>query len=166
MLVPDVVVTSAHDATPELLRGHGARAVMVDLDDTLLASNQNEIGDDSREWLASLRLDGLPVVLLSNGERGRVERCCAELGIEGFHLAGKPFWWAFRRGLGRLGHPAAETAMIGDQIFTDVLGANLAGMLSVLVRPLTPGKHPHTRAARHLERLILRGGGHGRSVDR
>lgn len=139
---------------------------MVDLDDTLIASNSSEIGNDTRRWLAELRDNGLPVLLLSNGERGRVERCCDDLGIEGFHLAGKPFWWAFRRGLARLGRSPEETAMIGDQLFTDVLGANLTGMLSVLVRPLTPGKHIHTRAVRHLERRILRGGGHGRSIDR
>jgi HAD superfamily phosphatase (TIGR01668 family) len=166
MLTPDVVVTAAHDATPEMLRGHGVRAVMVDLDDTLIASNESEIGDDTREWLGTLRDAGMPVVLLSNGERERVERCCADLGIDGFHLAGKPFWWAFRKGLKRLGRPAGEAAMIGDQLFTDVLGANLAGMLSILVRPLSPGMLPHTRAARHLERWILRGGGHGSTVDR
>lgn len=166
MLKPDVVVTSAHDATPELLLGHGARAVMVDMDDTLIASNESEPGVATREWLADLQAAGMPVLLLSNGERGRVERCCEDLGIEGFHLAGKPFWWAFRRGLRKLGRPASETAMIGDQLFTDVLGANLAGMLSVLVEPLSPGKMMHTRAARHLERLIVRGGGNGSSVDR
>ncbi|MEX2540517.1 MAG: YqeG family HAD IIIA-type phosphatase [Trueperaceae bacterium] len=166
MLMPDVVVTAAYDATPELLRGHGVRAVMVDLDDTLMASNESEFGAGTREWLEDLRASGMPVLLLSNGERGRVERCCADLGLEGFHLAGKPFWWAFRKGLRRLGRPASETAMIGDQLFTDVLGANLAGMVSVLVSPLSPGKMPHTRAIRHLERLILRGGGNGSSVDR
>lgn len=170
MLIPDVVVTSAHDATPELLASHGVSAVMVDLDDTLIASNAigagASISGETREWLAELRAAGLPVVLLSNGQRLRVEECCRELGVEGFHLAGKPFWWAFRRGLQRLGHPASKTAMIGDQLFTDVLGANLTGMFSILVRPLSPGKLPHTRAARYIERLILGGGGHGRSVDR
>lgn len=166
MLTPDVVVKAAHDATPELLDGYGVRAVLVDLDDTLIASNESEIGHGTREWLAQLRGAGMPVGLLSNGDRSRVERCCADLGIEGYHLAGKPFWWAFRKGVRLLGRPAQETAMIGDQLFTDVLGANLAGMVSVLVRPLSPGKLPHTRAIRHLERLILRGGGSGSSVDR
>lgn len=166
MLMPDVVVMAAHDATPELLSGYGVKAVMVDLDDTILASNETELGEGVRSWLASLRAAGLPVALLSNGARERVERCCRDLDIEGFHLAGKPFWWAFQRGLKRLGHEAGETAMIGDQLFTDVLGANLAGMVSILVRPLTPGKLPHTRAARYLERWILQGGGHGRPVDR
>lgn len=161
-----MVVSFAHDATPELLSDYGVKAVMVDLDDTILASNEWDLEDGIRDWLTSLRDAGLPVALVSNGSRERVERCCRELDIEGFHLAGKPFWWAFSRGIKRLGYGASETAMIGDQLFTDVLGANLAGMVSVLVRPLTPGKLPHTRAARYLERWILQGGGHGRPVDR
>jgi uncharacterized protein len=56
--------------------------------------------------------------------------------------------------------------MVGDQLFTDVLGANCAGLTSILVRPLTPGPAPHTRVARRLERLILSGGDRGRPVDR
>jgi HAD superfamily phosphatase (TIGR01668 family) len=166
MLIPDVVVTAAHDATPELLSEFGVSAVMVDLDDTIVSSKGSIVDEGTRRWLAGLREAGMPVVMLSNGERIRVERCCADLGIQGFHLAGKPFWWAFRKGRLALGRPAAEIAMIGDQVFTDVLGANLAGMVSVLVSPLSPGKLPHTRFARRLERLILRGGGHGRSIDR
>lgn len=157
MLVPDIVVESAHQVTPGLLSSNGVNAVMVDLDDTLLASGQDDLSAETHDWLAVLRQAGLPVLLLSNGERGRVERCCSQLGVEGYHLAGKPFWWAFRRGLRKLGSEARETAMIGDQIFTDVLGANLSGMFSVLVKPLSPGKYPHTRAARHIERLIVRG---------
>ncbi|MEX2534658.1 MAG: YqeG family HAD IIIA-type phosphatase [Trueperaceae bacterium] len=166
MLMPDVVVPAAQDVTPELLNLYGVKAVMVDLDDTILASSETQLGESVRHWLASLHDAGMPVAMLSNGARDRVERSCQELGIDGHHLAGKPFWWAFQRGLKRLGYKAGETAMIGDQIFTDVLGANLAGMVSVLVRPLSPGRLPHTRAARYLERWILQGGGHGRPVDR
>lgn len=166
MLAPDLIIDSAPDATPALLQSMGVAAVMVDVDDTLIASNARDISSRARQWLASLEQAGLPVLLLSNGERDRVEHCCRELGVDGLHLAGKPFFWAFKRGLRRLGKPAGETAMIGDQIFTDVVGANLAGMVSILVRPLSPGKLLHTRVARRFERLILPGGGRGSTFDR
>ena len=61
---------------------------------------------------------------------------------------------------------ARHTALVGDQLFTDVLGANCAGLISILVTPLSPGRHAHTRAARRIERWVLSGGGHGRPVDR
>lgn len=166
MLRPDVVVATVREATPELLARSGVEGVLVDLDDTILASGSEVFADGVREWFMELRAVDMPVVLLSNGERSRVEMCCREFGIRGLHLAGKPFWWAFRRGLALLGTRSSATAMVGDQLFTDVLGANLMGMTTILVRPLSPGKLPHTRLARRLEKLILGGGGHGRTVDR
>ncbi len=128
---------------------------MVDLDDTLLPSGSNVLEPLFRSWLLSLQNAGIPVVILSNGERTRVARWAEELRVGGLALMGKPLGRAFRKGLDYLGSKPAETAMVGDQLFTDVLGANRAGMVSVLVRPLSPGKLPHTRLLRHLEKRLL-----------
>jgi len=166
VLTPDVTVPSVTAVTPQLLRELGVKGVLVDLDDTLLPSDGQEFGPGISGWLDELRQAGIAVLLLSNGERDRVRYCCDTLGIEGYHLAGKPFFWAFRRGLRRLGLPKGEVAMVGDQLFTDVLGANWAGITSILVTPLTQGQLPHTRLARRLERLVLRGGEGGGTVDR
>lgn len=166
MVLPDIQVESVHDVTPELLERHGVRAVLVDIDDTLVASNVDELDPAAEAWLRGLQGAGIRVAILSNGERRRVERFATHLGVPAFAMAGKPFSFAFRRGLHALGSEAAATAMVGDQLFTDVVGANCAGLTSILVRPLTPGKLPHTRVARRLERRILRGGARGRPVDR
>ena len=166
VLKPKLVVETAADVDGDMLRRYGIRGVMVDLDDTLLASHDHVIPGANSAWIRGLRDDGFPVVLLSNGEPARVARLAAELDVAAFSLAGKPFPVAFRRGLAALDMPAEAVAMIGDQLFTDVVGANLAGMTSILVRPLSAGKWPHTRLARHLERLILRGGDHGGSIYR
>lgn len=155
MLRPDAVVTSVTEVTPDFLRTLGVRAVLLDLDDTLLAAGSDLLEPLFKLWLESLRLAQVPVVILSNGTHARVTRWARELGLCGLPLTGKPRGRAFRRGLAELGTPARETAMIGDQLFTDVLGANLTGMVSVLVTPLSPGKLPHTRALRHFERFIL-----------
>lgn len=172
MLRPDVHVDRVSDVTPELLRGLGVDGVLVDLDDTLVASDATMPTTEVEAWVRDLLRGGFRVVILSNGERARVREFSERLGVRAFALVGKPFWFAFRRGLAALGTPRAATAMVGDQVFTDVFGANLAGLTSILVRPLTPGKLPHTRFARRLERLILTGdrrssgGDRGRPVDR
>jgi len=163
---PDVQVETVADVTPDLLQELGVRGVLVDLDDTLIASNAEELSPSAEAWLQGLLTAGLEVAILSNGERQRVHRLAERFGLPAFALVGKPFWFAFRRGLRALGTPPAATAMVGDQLFTDVLGANCAGLISILVRPLTPGKLPHTRVARHLERLILTGGTRDSAVDR
>ena len=166
MVRPDVQVETVCDVTPELLQELGVRGVLLDLDDTLVASDAEGPSAEAEAWLASLKDAGVAVVILSNGERSRVRLLAERLGLRAFALVGKPFWFAFRRGLAVLGTPRSATAMVGDQLFTDMLGANLAGLTSILVRPLTPGKLLHTRAARRIERMILQGGERGSPIDR
>lgn len=131
---------------------------MVDLDDTLVSSLGNSLDSAFSQWLCELRSCGIPVVILSNGKRERVEYHARALGIQGFALIGKPFPHAFRQGLRALGTKPHETAMVGDQLFTDVFGANLMGLTSILVTPLSPGALPHTKLFRKLEACILKGG--------
>ncbi len=155
---PDIMVATVADITAECLKHHGIKAVMVDLDDTLVASNSSLLPVAYRQWLDALRAAGIKVLILSNGSPARVSYWLKELELPGFALVGKPLVFAFRKGLRKLGVQAHETAMIGDQLFTDILGANLSGIKSILVKPLTAGKYLHTRLARNLERRLLRGG--------
>lgn len=152
---PDIVVQSAWNLSPDLLRSKGIDGVLVDLDDTLLPSGVRRLGADAEAWAAALASAGVPVVIVSNGRPDRVRHVSERLSVEGLALAGKPLPIAFLRGVRRLGTAPARTAMVGDQLFTDVCGANLAGLISVLVAPLTPGGLLHTRLARHLERRVL-----------
>lgn len=144
------------ELTPERLKDHGIRALMVDLDDTLVASSSPRMGLAFRQWVRGLKEAGVAVLLLSNGKPERVRRWAQLLGVEGLSLVGKPFRFAFERGLKRLGTLPHETAMVGDQLFTDVLGANALGIKSILVTPLSNKGLPHTRLARKLERVILK----------
>jgi uncharacterized protein len=144
------------ELTPERLHSQGIRALLVDLDDTLVASNSLRIRLSFRRWVALLKAANIRVVLLSNGKPERVARWAQVLGVEGLPLVGKPFRFAFQRGLKRLGTLPGETAMVGDQLFTDILGANSLGIKSILVTPLSSKGLPHTRLARKLENIILR----------
>ena len=162
LLRPNFTFGKVSEVTPGFLRERGIRAVMVDLDDTLIASsgaasNARALDPAFTSWLDALRAARLPVLILSNGSSQRVAQWSKDLGVLGLALVGKPFTFAFQRGLRRLGSKASETAMIGDQLFTDVLGANLVGMTSILVTPLSSGNLLHTRVLRHLETRILRG---------
>ncbi len=156
MLRPDVRVDSLAEVTPDLLRRLGVRHVLLDLDDTLVASDGEDHVAEAPLLVERLLSAGFGVAILSNGKPERVARASQVLGVPGVALAGKPFGWAFRRALSLLpGATPSDTAMVGDQLFTDVLGARRAGLVTVLVRPLTEGKLPHTRLARRLERMIL-----------
>lgn len=155
LLRPDERVASVHDVTPAWLAERGVDGLLLDLDDTLLAARADRVPDAVYGWLRGLLTAGVRVVILSNGERERVRAVAEAAGVPALHLAGKPFPHAFRRGLKLLGVPAERAAMLGDQLFTDVLGAKRAGIRAFLVVPLSPGKLPHTRLARRLERWVL-----------
>ncbi|MDQ3397182.1 MAG: YqeG family HAD IIIA-type phosphatase [Deinococcota bacterium] len=157
LLRPKLVVSAVHEVTLDLLREHKLSAVMVDLDDTLVAAAHEGLDPRFSNWAKSLHDAAVPVLMLSNGSPSRVAKYAALLEIPSFAMVGKPSLWAFRKGLKVLERPAQETAMVGDQLFTDILGANLIGMASILVDPLSPGRLPHTRFLRKVERLILRG---------
>jgi len=165
MIKPTLQVHSIDEIGPELLKLHGIRGVMVDLDDTLVAAQAEQIEPRFKAWLQAVKEAGFAVMLLSNGSPERVRRWSQELGLDALALVGKPWPWAFRKGLRRLGTGPQQTVMIGDQLFTDVLGANWVGIMSILVAPLSAGALPHTRALRNLEGLIL-GDAHGRSTHR
>lgn len=157
MLQPDARVASVLEVTPQWLAARGLAGLLVDLDDTLLAARAERVDEDVYAWFGSLLAAGVRVAILSNGDKDRVAAVAAKAGVPAVAMAGKPFAHAFRRGLRLLGEvPRERVAMLGDQLFTDVLGAKRAGLTAVLVTPLSPGKLPHTRLARLLERWVLR----------
>ena len=95
--------------------------------------------------------------LVSNNWHERVKHVADELGFDLVDKAIKPLPFAFRRALARVGAPAQETAVVGDQLFTDILGGNLLGMRTLLVCPLSSSDLPHTLFLRMLEARVLKG---------
>jgi len=166
MLAPDLHVASVTDVSLEWLRAKGLVGVLVDVDDTLVPGDDRPVAPAAEAWVAGLIAAGVRVGILSNGTWRRVADLGRRLDVPAVAMAGKPWGFAFRRGVAALGTTPATTVMVGDQLFTDVLGARCAGLASVLVSPLTPGRHAHTRVARRLERWVLAGGDRARPLDR
>ncbi|MDZ7800372.1 MAG: YqeG family HAD IIIA-type phosphatase [Trueperaceae bacterium] len=165
-LRPDIRVEHVRCLTPAVLGAHGLRGLLLDLDETLQAADASTPSEEVRAWTDGMRRAGIALAIVSNGTRARVAAAREALDVPALALAGKPRRRAYQRGLDLLGRDPAEVAMVGDQLFTDVLGAHSAGLGTVLVTPLTKGGLPHTRALRVLERAVLKGGEHGRPVHR
>jgi HAD superfamily phosphatase (TIGR01668 family) len=159
-LAPDAAVSRVTDIAPQVLRARGVDAVVVDLDNTLTRWNEPSCAPEVAAWLAGLRAAGIGVCILSNNGPERVRAFCAGLG-EGSAVpwvahAGKPRPSAYRRALRRIGAEPGRALVVGDQLFTDVLGAKLAGLRAVLVRPLSRSEFPLTRLLRLVEAAWLR----------
>lgn len=164
VLRPADVIDHVTRITPEFLAARGLRGLLLDLDNTLVPyGSYAQDGEGEREvlrWAAELRGAGIRLYLLSNATGRRAAYWLNLLGFAGVGLAGKPNPGAYRRAVAALGLPRGQVGMVGDQVFTDVLGGNLAGLHTVLVRPLADNALPHTRAARRLERAVLKQYGH------
>lgn len=165
-LRPDLRVDRVERLTARRLESLGLVGLLLDLDETLLPAAATEPTSEVVAWARDLQRAGVRLAIVSNGRPDRVARVARALDVPARALTGKPWPGAFRRGLAQIGLPAERCAMVGDQLFTDVVGARAAGLRTVLVPPLSRGGMPHTRALRRLEARILRGGEHGRPVHR
>ena len=157
LLRPTRLAEAVWEVDLDWLAGRGIRGLVLDLDNTLVDWEGTRVRPEVRAWLEAARARGLGLCLASNAMRsGRVGRMARELGLMPVAHAGKPFPAAFRRAMAALGTPASATCVIGDQLFTDMLGANWLGMTTVLVKPLGRRESVHTRLIRLIERPMRR----------
>ncbi|MFQ6097786.1 MAG: YqeG family HAD IIIA-type phosphatase [Armatimonadota bacterium] len=149
-LAPDVVVRDVTQIDPARLRARGIEALILDLDNTLTAWNSLDVAQNILAWVRAAREAGLRLAIVSNSSKAaRVRKLSEMLGVQAVaHPAAKPFGGGFKRALEMLGVDSSATAAVGDQLFTDVLGAKRAGLYSILVSPLTDEAHARRRAHR------------------
>ena len=135
-LTPTALKPRATVIAPEFLLRLGARAVLLDVDNTIAAYTSHEPVPGAVEWTKDLLRAGLRVVIVSNNYKERVAPFAARFGLPYISFAMKPLPFGYLRASRRMGVEPQNCVVIGDQIFTDVVGANLCGMKSVLLSPL------------------------------
>ncbi len=136
-LIPDRLYDRYTDLTPALLRELDVRLLLCDLDYTLAPRSVEKPDETLYSWLNACREAGITVKILSNNRSTRrVEAFCGELGIRYVGHAGKPGVRGYRQAMEQAGQPPEHTAMVGDKLLTDVLGAKRSGVLALMVEPL------------------------------
>ncbi len=155
VLRPDLRLNSIYDLPLSELKTRGINGLIFDLDNTLTEWNRPSVNHEMESWLARLQED-FKICIVSNNSGRRVDRLAVCLGIPAIHRARKPQRGGFHRALVLLGTKPGATAVIGDQLFTDIAGGNRAGMFTVLVAPLSSHEYIGTRLMRVLEKRILK----------
>ncbi|HLA24551.1 MAG TPA: YqeG family HAD IIIA-type phosphatase [bacterium] len=154
LITPSRVAATLAGLDPAELAAAGIRGVILDLDNTLLPWGSSTPPPEVQAWVQRLRAAGVAGCIVSNNFSLRVRRVGAMLGIPVVGWALKPVPIGFWRAMAIMGTRPATTALIGDQLFTDVLGGNLLGVYTILVEPLSQDEFPTTRLVRRIERLI------------
>jgi len=145
-LVADREFRRFTEITPEYLNNNGITLLLADLDNTLAERSSHAPTDEVRRWKSALGAAGIRLMVVSNNRSGeRVENYCRDLGIPYIGHAGKPGGRGIRRAMELAGAGAGETALVGDRVTTDVLGANRCGITSYIVRQVGGLKSPWHR---------------------
>lgn len=159
LLDADIRVKTILDIPLGELKERGVDTLIVDVDNTVTEWKGRDVADTARNWFLLVKEQGFKACLVSNNSSGeRISLIAEKLGIPSLHRAAKPTKNAFLRALKLLESTPERTAVIGDQIFTDVLGGNRMGMLTVLVDPISPSEFPGTKIMRFFEKVLSKRG--------
>ncbi len=139
----DRVCGSIFDLSGPALAARGITLLLADLDNTLAPYGVPLPTDEVRAWNEKLNAAGVTLFVLSNNRHADRPRVfCAALDIPFIGHAGKPKTGSFWKAMERMGASPRQTAIVGDQIFTDILGGNRAGVTTILVRPIRLAGNP------------------------
>ena len=135
-LIPGIITDELTDLTPELLKQHGVELLMMDFDNTIVPYTTDVPTEKMQQWLERMKSSDIHLCVVSNSRNDRVPAFCEKYGIDCITHAKKPFTKGIRECLTRYGISPSGAALAGDQIFTDVFGANNAGVVPILVRAI------------------------------
>lgn len=139
-LLPTWRTTAVTQISEAFLREQGIRLLMLDFDNTIVPYTTDIPTPEVEDWLKSMQKSGLTVCVVSNSKRNRVPAFCKAHNLNCITHAKKPFSKGIRECLTRYGIPPAQAVLVGDQIYTDTLGGNCAGVRTILVQAI----HNHT----------------------
>lgn len=153
--LPNEYVKSIFEIKPGLLKEHGIKGIITDLDNTLVAWDVKVATNDVIDWFNNIQQAGIKITIISNNNEQRVRKFSEPLNIPFIASAKKPFKKSFKKATQLMGLAKEEVAVIGDQLLTDVFGGNRAGLHTILVAPIVQTDAKITTFNRKIERKIL-----------
>ena len=138
------------------LKENNIKGIILDVDNTLSTHHGQVLTDGLSEWLVYMKENNIGLMVLSNSKEKRVKPFAQKINLPYISLGLKPLPFGYFRALKALGSKRKNTAIVGDQIFTDVLGGNLVGVKTVLLTPIKLESTAGFRFKRKLEKLIFK----------
>ena len=155
-LKPKIKLEKVTDISIDILNKYGVKALILDVDNTLSTHHGQVLTDGLPEWLETMRKNGIKMTVLSNSNSKRLTPFAKKIGLDFISLGLKPLPFGYLRALKRLGTGKKETAIVGDQLFTDVVGGNFVGVTTVLLTPIKPETSLRFRCKRRVERFVMK----------
>ena len=156
MLRPTMVKQRILDVRADDLRALHSRLVLLDVDNTLSRHGEKEPAPGVSLWIEEMKQNGFSLLILSNNTAERVAPLAGQLGLPFFSMCMKPLPFCYWKACRQYGVPHRQAVLIGDQIFTDVLGGRLCGIPTVLLTPIEEETSLSFRIRRRLEKPLRR----------
>lgn len=128
--------------TPEILRQHQLKGLVLDVDETLVPMNEKEVSKEVVQWVEQIRQGTVLWLVSNNLSETRIANIASALALPYIHSARKPSRRKLRQAVQEMKLPVGQVAMVGDRLFTDVLAGNRLGMFSILVEPMLDPASP------------------------
>lgn len=155
IIYPKTYLNSVKDITIDFLKENNIKALILDVDNTILDFDKN-IPEGIDKWCENLKKQGIKFCILSNSNKEeKVKMVSKKLDIPYFYLALKPFKKGFKKAIKLLEEKNENIAAVGDQIFTDVIGANRCKLYSILVKPIAKKDILITKIKRPIENFVI-----------
>ena len=155
MFLPTTFVDTVFDMDLDFLKASGIKAFIFDIDNTLATYAMPIPDDKTADWLKGLKDSGFGVYFVSNNNHERVKKFADFVGVSYFAKAAKPLSFFLRKACREMGVTTKETALVGDQLFTDIWGGNWLRMHTVLVKPISDVEDSFVKFKRRFEKKIL-----------
>jgi hypothetical protein len=156
ILYPDYYCKNVMQITPDFLREHNIKGLILDIDNTLIDMNRTLL-EGAKQWHEEIVDNGFKTIILSNTNKiDKAEAVATALNMDYINFARKPSKKGFIKAKSKLNLPEENIAVIGDQIFTDVIGAKRSNMFAILVEPIAKKEFWYTKWKRPFENLIIK----------
>ncbi len=156
LLTPDLHLDSVFDLDLEKLKKNNIEGLIIDIDNTLVSWDVENINQEIKDWLLNLREEGFKLCLVSNNSENRVAIFNKEMNLPAIPRALKPRRISFKKAMEKMNTNVNNTAVLGDQLFTDVLGGNRMKLFTILVIPIVGKEFWWTTFVRKIERHVLK----------
>lgn len=154
LLMPTFFTNKITDLSPKFIKSHGITSLLADIDDTLTYHKDPQVPKKILEFINLMKANNIKIVLVSNNSKKRVSEFAKKLNLPYIFRAFKPLPFGINRALKKLNISKRNAIIIGDQIFTDILGANLLGIKSILVNPFEKNQTAFLKLKRFFEKPI------------
>lgn len=155
-LKPDLIYKGVQYINLTELKSRGIKGILLDIDNTLIDYTKH-LSNEVIEWVKEAKNQGFKLCILSNSNKlEKITKVADKLNLEYIIFAKKPSKAGFLKAAKQLKLENSEIAMVGDQVFTDVLGANKVKMLSIYVEPINSKEYWYTKWKRPIESVILK----------